>query len=123
MTRLPDLEKTTLLFVGEVMDLGIEPRAWSGRFAMYQTVNYRIHSILKGQRESDRIEVRHAVVKNSPTARADRPGLSQQMFARGARLIVGVDKSFVANYVQAWSTAKENEVREALITVGNADPQ
>ena len=123
MTNLPDLEKTKLFFVAEVIDLGVEPRAWSGRFAMYQTVNYRVRSMLKGETKNDCVEVRHAVVRNSPTARPDRPGLSQQLFAKGARLIVGVDKTFLANYVQPWSAEKEKEVRDALTRDADADPR
>ncbi len=117
MTALPEFDKTDLLFVGEVVSLGPEPSAWSGRAPAYQTVDYKIIAVLKGKAEGAQVQATHTVVKNSPIARADHPGLSPEYFRAGRRFIVGAllrDKRWLVNYFVPWEEQVERAVRQAL---------
>lgn len=114
---LPDLPKTNLLFVGEVMSLGPEPAHWSGRTPAFQSVKYRIVDMLKGKLEGPQAEVSHLVVKNSPIARSDRAGLSPDYFHPGRKFLVGVqlrDERMISNYLVLWDQSSERAIREAL---------
>ena len=124
MIPLPDPQKTQVLIRGEVLGLGPEPAVWSGRAAAFQAVEYRVDALLKGA-AGDRLTIQHFVVKDSPVARRDRPGLSPEFFRRGARLLVGaqaVGEQLVCTYVQPWAPEAEQALRGALTDVGGPRP-
>jgi len=83
-----------LIFVGTVVSIGNAPRGWSGYGGSYQTITYKVEKILKGQLETPQISVQHIVVYGSNTAqRGEKPGLSSELFATNAKLIVSAQKT------------------------------
>lgn len=92
------------IFVGSVEQLGPAPAHWSGYFASYQEVRYRVDETVKGVFPDRQLVVTHLVVKNSPTAEpGDIPGLSCKLFSSGASLLVmGVKDS-----LGGWSSPSE----------------
>jgi hypothetical protein len=122
---LPDLEKSDLLLHGEVTAVGPAPQIWSGQVAAFQTVEYRVEAVFKGKAATGPARIEHLVVKDSPVARRDRPGLSPEFFRRGARLLVGaqaVGGQLVCTYVQPWAPEAEQALRGALPDVGGPRP-
>lgn len=82
-------ERRDLIFVGIVEGIGAPPRAWTGLLCSHQEVIYRVERTITGVAPARLIAVRHAVVRDSPTAEpGDAPGLSTRLFAPGARLVV-----------------------------------
>lgn len=119
-----ELDEITLLFIGEVAGLGAEPPFWSDRYSSWQTVEYRLVSVLRGAAPKGPLAVEHGVVKSRPTARADRPGLAPEMFRSGARWIVGAqdrDGVLFALYEAPWSPEHESMVRGWLQASPAAD--
>ena len=87
-------KKHDLIFVGSVLSVGPAPQHWSGRFPAYQEVRYRVEEVVKGTPPGAEITVRHVVVKGGATAVAgDQPGLSPDLFKKGARLLVMAQKT------------------------------
>lgn len=80
-----------VVFEGEVRALGPTPGVWSGRFAAYQTVTYRVTKIVSdpGKRLSADAEVtvQHVLVAGSETADV-QPQLRPALVAVGATVIV-----------------------------------
>jgi hypothetical protein len=111
-----------VLIRGEVLALGPEPAVWSGRAAVFQAVEYRVNALLKGA-AGDRLTLQHFVVKDSPVARRDQPGLSPAFFRWSARLLVGartVRKQLVCTDVPPWAPETEEALRAALADGGGA---
>jgi hypothetical protein len=82
-------ERRDLIFVGIVEGIGPPPRTWSGLLCSYQEVVYRVEQTITGLAPAQRIAVRHAVVRGSPTAEpGDAPCLSASLFGPGTRLVV-----------------------------------
>jgi hypothetical protein len=77
-----------LVFVGEVVELGRSPAAWSGVGRAEQRVRYTVQDVLKGSFAEPAIDVQHAVLEGAPNADPAQPGLDRNFFAVGARLIV-----------------------------------
>lgn len=118
MNTIPDFQNANYVIVGEVRAVGPEPRAWSGRIAQYQEVEYTVRTVLKGEDLPAKFVVAHAVVKGSPTAREDRPGLSPHFFAKGRVLIVGAirkNRRLIANVTLPWSERIEEEARKSIV--------
>jgi hypothetical protein len=83
-----------LIFVGSVLSVGKPPRGWSGYGGSYQTVQYKVEKILKGQLEEPQITIQHIVVYGSNTAQeGDKPGLSPELFSVNAKVIVSSQKT------------------------------
>jgi len=83
-----------LIFVGTVVSVGNPPHGWSGYGGSYQTVTYKVEKILKGKQETPQISVQHIVVYGSNTAQhGEKPGLSSELFAPNAKLIVSAQKT------------------------------
>jgi hypothetical protein len=83
-----------LIFVGTVVSVGNPPHGWSGYGGSYQTVTYKIEKIFKGKYESPQISVQHILVYGSNTAdKGEKPGLSSELFAVNAKLIVSAQKT------------------------------
>jgi hypothetical protein len=89
---IQNLNKAEIVVVAEVLEIGKEPGFWSGYFATFQTVHYRIVEVIKGSLEENEISIRHPVVKNSRTADKSKPKLSSIIFAKGNRLILFIEK-------------------------------
>jgi len=87
--------KAELVLVGRVVRIGPPPPAWSGSYAAFQEVRYRLLRTLKGNLASDAEEfaVAHPVVAQSTTADAPKPGLSRLLFARDAELVLFLHRS------------------------------
>lgn len=81
--------RSEMVFLGFVEALGAAPPCWTGLLASFQEVTYRVDEVLAGESAETGIVVRHLVVRNSPTAEpGDSPGLSAELFSRGALLLV-----------------------------------
>ena len=91
---LRELSKSMdLVFVGTVASLGNPPSGWSGYAGSYQTVTYKVERILKGKYDTPQITIQHILVYGSNTAASgDKPGLSPELFAVKAKLIVSAQK-------------------------------
>jgi hypothetical protein len=117
--KLPDkLPEEAIVFVGDVMGFGPPPPAWSGRFPMYQAIKFVGVTPLRGEVPKV-IEVEVAVVKGSPLAREDEPGLSDEVLARGSRWIVAAvedekRKVWLERYISKHSKDREAEARKFL---------
>jgi hypothetical protein len=77
-----------LIFVGDVLELGSSPAAWSGVGRAEQRVRYAVQEVLKGAFGEPEIDVQHAVLEGAPHTDRAQPGLDRGFFAVGARLIV-----------------------------------
>ncbi|RIK76832.1 MAG: hypothetical protein DCC68_18590 [Planctomycetota bacterium] len=113
--NLPD---DAVVFAGDVAGFGPPPAAWSGRFAMYQTVKFTGVTALRGE-VPKAFDVDVAVVKNSPLALEDTPGLSDEVLSRGTRWIVAAvedekRKVWALRYVSPWSIEREAAARKFL---------
>jgi hypothetical protein len=113
--KLPD---EAIVFAGDVMALGTPPAVWSGRFKMLQTVKFVGVTPLRGE-VPKAIDVEFAVVKGSPLAREDEPGLSDEVLSRGSRWIVAAvedekRKVWIECYVAKHSKDREAEARKLL---------
>lgn len=113
--KLPD---EAIVFAGDVAGFGPPPAAWSGRFAMYQTVKFTGVTALRGE-VPKAFDVDVAVVKNSPLALEEAPGLSEEVLSRGSRWIVAAvedekRKAWVLRYVSPWSMEREAAARKFL---------
>lgn len=87
-------QKSNLVFTGIVLSLETAPPNWSGYGGAYQTVNYKVEKILKGLHSAPEISIHHIVVYGSLTAQeGETPGLSPELFAVNAKLIVSAQKS------------------------------
>jgi hypothetical protein len=81
--------RSGLVFLGAVDTVGPPPGRWSGYFASWQEVHYRVDAIVKGSLPGAGVVVRHVVVKGSPLAEpGDIPRLASSLFHAGARLLV-----------------------------------
>ena len=110
-------DQITLWFIGEVIGLGQEPRLWSDRYSSWQTVEYRVSEVLKGEVFSEKLAVEHGVVRSRATARTEHPGLSPEAFRPGTRWIVGAqdrDGILHALHEAPWTPNSEAEVRASL---------
>ena len=88
------VKDSDLIFTGTLLAAGTAPDSWSGGSNSYQSVRYKIDKILKGQYGSPEISVDHVVVYGGKTARSGEiPGLSDQLFAPKAKLIVGAQRT------------------------------
>ncbi len=88
------VRESHLVFIGTVLSLGKPPLDWSGYGSAYQTVNYKVEKILKGQHSTPEIAINHVVVYGSKTAQqGETPGLSPDLFAVNAKLIVSAQKT------------------------------
>ena len=105
--HLRELANTSdLIFSGIVVSIGNPPGDWSGYFNSYQEVRYKVDRVFKGQESAPEISVQHVVVYGGKTAQTgEDPGLSSDLFAVKAQLIVsarrsqsGVYKSLDENY-------------------------
>ena len=86
--------ESDVIFIGTAMSLGKAPAAWSGFGSAFQTVNYKVEKLLKGQFAQPEISVYHIVVADSLTAdHGDTPRLSPALFAAQAKLIVSAQKT------------------------------
>lgn len=86
--------ESDLIFIGTVIDIGVQPKSWSGYCYSYQKVRYKIDQILKGQHETPEILIDHAVVFEGRTAEpGDAPKLSTAIFYPGANLIVSAERT------------------------------
>jgi hypothetical protein len=118
-TKLPDdLPDEAIVFAGDVAGIGAPPPAWSGRFAMYQSVKFAGVAALRGD-VPKAFDVDVTVVKNSPLAREDEPGLSEEVLSRGSRWIVAAvedekRKAWHVRYISPWSVQREAEAKKFL---------
>ncbi len=87
-----NLERATLVFVGEITAVQKSPGAWSGVAAALQRVDYRITRPLKGGAPGPTITVGHLLVHGAPTADPKEPRLRESIFRPGARLVVFASK-------------------------------
>jgi len=86
-------QKSDLIIIGTIVDLGPAPKDWSGYTSSYQTVRYKIEKIVKGQYGASEISVDHIVVFGSRTAQpGETPGLSDVVFSPGTKLIVSAQR-------------------------------
>jgi hypothetical protein len=85
-----NLHAADVVFVGDVLDVGTRPPAWSGRAVARQTVRYRVDDWLKGYLDERHVAVDHLVVASSRHADGDAVGLTPTIFAPDKRLIVFV---------------------------------
>lgn len=77
-----------VVFVGRVLTLGPAPGGWSGTLAIFQTVEYEIVRVEKGDLQiGQHVTIAHPVVALSRSA-GPSPGLSSTLFAQGALLRV-----------------------------------
>ena len=86
-----NVEKADLIVVGRITAVGPPPPAWSGMFAAWQRVDYRIMRWLKKpdkEEVRDTIPVFHLVVAGAPTADPASPRLNPRIFRPGAELIL-----------------------------------
>jgi hypothetical protein len=77
--------------IGKVLSIGPPPPAWSGMFAAWQQVDYRVLDWLKKPETRDlpqRISAYHLVVSGAPTADPAAPRLRASIFHPGAELIL-----------------------------------
>lgn len=87
-------QKSDLIFIGTIVEVGDPPKDWSGYFSAYQTIRYRVDQILKGQYSDPEISVDHIVVSGSKTADSgDTPKLSSAIFYPNASLIVSAQRA------------------------------
>ena len=87
-------QKSDLVFVGTVRSVGRAPIDWSGYGNTYQTVQYKVERVFKGENTQAEISIDHVVVYGSKTAQpGDTPGLSTDLFAPNAKLLVSARKS------------------------------
>lgn len=80
-----------LIVIGSVTAIGPPPPAWSGMFAAWQRVDYRVVRWLKRAADAapaQAISVFHPVVSGAPTADPTAPRLRQSVFYPGAELIL-----------------------------------
>lgn len=118
--KLPDdLADEAIVFVGQVGGFGPPPAVWSGRFAMYQAVKFVGVAPLRGDDVPKTLDVDVAVVKESPVAREDAPGLSEEVLSRGSRWIVAAledekRKTWLAKFLSPWTKEREAEARKFL---------
>jgi hypothetical protein len=107
MADLPDLEKTSLLFVGEVSALDPEIHTTHGRTS--QTVTYKNILVLMGPKSvfKDPLDIFHSLDKS-------KSGLDPDLFKIGTKLIIGTESLFFANYVQRFSLETKELIHQAL---------
>ena len=87
-------QKSDLIFIGTVLEVGDPPKDWSGYFSAYQTVRYKVDQILKGEYGAAEISIDHIVVSGSKTADGGEvPKLSSTIFYPGASLIVSAQRA------------------------------
>jgi hypothetical protein len=79
------------VFEGEIVTVGAAPAGWSGRYAVYQAITYRVTRVVT---DPDRrlavgaqVTVQHLLVAGSETADT-RPGLRPALAHAGAAVIV-----------------------------------
>ena len=109
---LERLGRADLVFVGKPVKLHTSPGAWSGRYEVYQEVEYAVARYLKGRAPNDHgpVVVSHLLLQGARTADPDAPRLSGSFFAPDRTLIVlaRVDKGQIvaldANYSVAPAT-------------------
>jgi hypothetical protein len=99
--------------VATVTAVGPRPGGWSGFGAAYQTVTYKVDTVLKGQS----IEVRHTVVRGAPSADSTTPGLNAEMFAPGKQLILSlkhVATGLASAHERYGAVPRSDELQEAI---------
>lgn len=82
------IDTANIIMVGEIVEVGPPPAFWSGLFAAYQDVRYKVIDVFKGTLPTKEVLVAHPVVHNSVTADKSHPGLSPALFSVGNRLII-----------------------------------
>jgi hypothetical protein len=84
------------IFEGEILAIGPTPGVWSGRFAAYQAVTYRITKIVtdpdKRLSIGEQVIVQHLLVAGAETADL-QPRLRRALVAVGAAVLVLVNWS------------------------------
>lgn len=85
-----------LIFVGRIFNVGPPPDRWGGYvFPVYQSIDYEIEEILKGETECKGIRTQHPVVRGSPQADLQKPQLHPDIFKQDNRLIVFAKKNCI----------------------------
>lgn len=77
--------------IGKVLSVGPPPPAWSGMFAAWQQVDYRVLDWLRKPDKTElpqQISAYHLVVAGAPTADPAAPRLRASIFHPGAELIL-----------------------------------
>ena len=84
------LRNADLVVLGRIRAFGKKAERWSGGGGVSsQAVVYDIEEVLHGRCSLPEVAIHHILVQGSETARADRPGLSQELFRVNRRVIVG----------------------------------
>jgi hypothetical protein len=91
ITILENARAADAIAIGKVVAVGPPPPAWSGMFAAWQRVDYRVLDWLKRSEQDDpprSISAWHLVVAGAPTADATEPRLRASIFHPGAEVIL-----------------------------------
>lgn len=107
MADLPDLEKTSLLFAGEIATIDPEPHTTHGN--VIQGVTYKNIQILMGPKISftDPMAISHPIEKDSH-------GLPPDLFRIGTKLIIGTESISFANFVHRYDQLTLVRIHQAL---------
>lgn len=86
-TALGALGPSDVVFVGTVERVEPSPGFWSGIFAVFQVVHYRVEEVHRGTLAGDRVAVEHPIV-GPPLTEPETPELSHRVWYEGARLLI-----------------------------------
>ena len=85
-----NFEASDVVFIGQPLEIVGGPVGWSGSFATFQDVRYRLLRNLKGvvAAEGETVTIAHPLLNFAPTVDAKEPRLDTTFFGPSRRLIV-----------------------------------
>jgi hypothetical protein len=92
-------ERSTLIVVAKVTEVGPSSGIWSGQFAVRQRVDYEILEVLKGSVRMSKIRVSHPIVAGSSSADPKQARLSPVLFAKGTTFLLFLVPDYGKQYV------------------------
>jgi len=107
-------EKAEVIVVAKVERVGKPLKAWSGYFLVVQRVRYKIEENIKGKISFKQINVAHYIMKNSMTADAEKPQLSETVFKKGNEIILFLKQDSGTGYISAENLKKKENAYIAL---------
>ncbi len=86
------VSESSVVFIGEVIELGDHPPFWSSlKVMLAQKVRYKVKKVLKGDLSDNELVVSHYLVKGNPHIDKDVPQMSPELFFKGAEFIIFVE--------------------------------
>lgn len=113
----PDLHRlvhrSDIIAIAEVIEVSQPPGFWSGTTPARQSIRYKVLSLIRGGPLSNEVLVSHLVVRNSRTADANSPRLSEDYFSKGRRLLLFLkvtdEKSVKRSRTKSYAVWNEND--------------